>query len=302
MRYLTKAKEWITDIIRQVDDIVKRYDRHNQSVKTCTSDVYKEQKETEEKKEKKSDEMKGLEDALAKLEEELKKAVNKTEMNEKLIQKTTDELNSFIRRFQEEHNHWTKKFLAFFRGYPDAMKEPSAIDLNIKLKQLDSEKGRLQNVEWNIKIKLTDLQLQLANCKIRMGVIPDPDNLKEVQLCLSQIQQILIELKKFWEKVDAILSTLKDKTFAGEEIVDMEDMKDDFLKSIEDAAKYWKRFGVCCQRAQGVFSVQSKDAYKFLEINPSSLSEEERKKQYWSITKKLKKINPDPPALSDTEI
>ncbi len=56
-------------------------------------------------------------------------------------------------------------------------------------------------------------------------------------MCLSQIQQILIDLKKFWEKVDAILHTLKDKTFAGEEMVDMEDMKYDFLKSIDDAAK-----------------------------------------------------------------
>ncbi len=65
--------------------------------------------------------------------------------------------------------------------------------------------------------------------------------------------------------------------------------------------QYWKRFGMCCQRVQGAFSVQSRDAYKFLEINPSSLSEEERKKQYLSITEKLKKINPDPPALSDTQ-
>ncbi len=30
---------------------------------------------------------------------------------------------------------------------------------------------------------------------------------------------------------------LKDKTFAGEDIVDIEDMKDEFLKSIDDAAK-----------------------------------------------------------------
>ncbi|XP_016115299.1 uncharacterized protein [Sinocyclocheilus grahami] len=298
VRYLMKAKVWITDIVAQVDDIVKRYDQHNKSVKTCTSDVYQEQTETKEKKAKKSDEMKGLEDALAKLEVDLKRVVDNMEMNEKQIQTTTDELNSFIRRFQEEHGHWTVRFLDFFRGYPDAMKEPSAIALDIKLKQLDSEKSLLRNEEWNIKIKLTDLQLQLANCKIRMGEIPDPDNLTEVQLCLSQIQQILVDLKKFWEKVDAILCTLKDQTFAGEEMVDMEDMKDEFLNCIEDAAKYWKRFGMCCQRAEGVFSVQSRDAYKFLEINPSSLSEEERNQQYLSITEKLKKIYPEPPALS----
>ncbi len=66
--------------------------------------------------------------------------------------------------------------------------------------------------------------------------------------------------------------------------------------------QYWKIFGMCCQRVQGAFSIQSRDAYKFLEINPSSLSEEERKKQYVSITQKLKKINPDPPALCDAQI
>ncbi|XP_053092654.1 uncharacterized protein LOC117597936 [Pangasianodon hypophthalmus] len=294
VRYLMKAKEWIADIITQVDGIVKRYDQHNQSVKTCTSDVYQEQKETEEKKEKKSDEIKGLEDALAKLEVDLKKIVDKMEINEKQIQKTNHELEDFLRRFKEKHAHWTVKFLDFFRGYPDAMKDPSAIALDIKLKQLDSENSSLRNEMWSIKIKQTDLQLQLANCKIRMGEIPDPDHLKEVQRCLSQIQQILVDLKKFWEKVDVILHALKDKTFVGEELVDMEDMKDEFLSSIEDAGKYWKRFGICCQRAQGVFSVQARDAYKFLEINPSSLSEEERKKEYLSITEKLKKINPEP--------
>ncbi|KAF4115068.1 hypothetical protein G5714_002557 [Onychostoma macrolepis] len=299
--YLMKAKELISDIVAQVDDIVKRYDLRNESVKTSTSDVYQEQKETEEKKEKKSDEMKGLEDALAKLEMDLKRVVDTMEMNEEQIKKTTDELNDFIRRFQEEHGHWTVKFLDCFRCYPDAMKEPSAIALDRELKRLDSEKSSLKNEEWNIKIKQTDLQLKLANCKIRMGEIPDPEHLKEVQLCLSQIQQILIELKKFWEKVDSILNMLKGKTFAGEELVDMEDMKDEFLSSIDDAAKYWERFGLCCQRVQGAFSVQSRDAYKFLEINPSSLSEEERKRQYVSIREKLKKINPDPPALCDTQ-
>ncbi|KTF80057.1 hypothetical protein cypCar_00039823, partial [Cyprinus carpio] len=241
VKYLMKAKEWITDIITQVDDIVKRYDKHNESVKTCTSDVFQEQAKTKEKIEKKSDEMKGLKDALAKLEVDLEIVVKKTKMTENQIKNNTEELNSFIRRFQEEHGHWTKKFLDAFRGYPDAMKESTAIDLDRKLKQLDSEKSLLKNEEWNIKTKQLDLQLQLANCKIRMGEIPDPDNLTEVQKHLNQIQQILIDLQKFWEKVDAILKTLRDRTFAGEEMVDMEDMKDEFISSIEDAAKNARR-------------------------------------------------------------
>ncbi|XP_043093287.1 uncharacterized protein LOC122343046 [Puntigrus tetrazona] len=299
--YLKKAKQWITDITAQVDIIVERYEKHNESVKTSTSDVYQEQKETKEKKDKKSDEMKGLEDALLKLNKDLEILVCKMESNEDQIERTTARLNDFIRRFKAFHGHWTMKVLDFFIGYPDAMKEFEAINLDAQLKRLYSEKNILRHEQWNIKIKLTDLQLQLANCKIRLGEIPDPDNLKEVQLCLSQIQQVLIDLRTFWKKVDAILSTLKDRTFAGEELVDMEDMKDELLSSI-DAGKYWKRFGTCCQKAQGIFSVQSRDEYKFLEINPSSLSEEERNRQYLSIKEKLNHIQSRATGASITQI
>ncbi len=66
-------------------------------------------------------------------------------------------------------------------------------------------------------------------------MIPDPDNLKEVQLCLTQIQKILVDLKVFWEKVDVILHTMKDATFVGEGLVHIEEMKDEFLNSIEGA-------------------------------------------------------------------
>ncbi|KAL0195204.1 hypothetical protein M9458_008776, partial [Cirrhinus mrigala] len=43
-------------------------------------------------------------------------------------------------------------------------------------------------------------------------------------------------------------------------------------------------------RAHGIFRVESKDAYKFLEINPSSLSEKDRQKEYSAVTEKLKNI------------
>lgn len=69
------------------------------------------------------------------------------------------------------------------------------------------------------------------------GEIPSPVHLTEVQQCLYQIQQILVDLKKFWEKVGVTLDTLKDKTFVGEYIIDLEDLKDEFLASIEEAGK-----------------------------------------------------------------
>ncbi|ROI49014.1 hypothetical protein DPX16_7169 [Anabarilius grahami] len=97
-------------------------------------------------------------------------------------------------------------------------------------------KDSLRNQGWNIKIRQTDLQLKLANCKIQQGVIPSSVHLTEVQTCLDQIRQILVDLKKFWEKVGVTLDSVKDKTFVGEELIaELEDMKEEFLESIEEA-------------------------------------------------------------------
>ncbi|KAI2666727.1 Serine--tRNA ligase [Labeo rohita] len=293
-KYLDKAKTWIIDIIKVVANMVDRYKQQNETVATSTSDVFQEQKETKEKLTKQSDEMKGLEDALAKLEVELRTNVDDMKKTEKKLEETNNELQDLIRTYEEKKKRsW---FFGFFRrifgGYRDASKVPGVAAKTGELSRLDSEKNSLRNKEWDIKIKQTDLQLKLATSKIKMGEIPSPVHLTEVQKCLFQIQQILVDLQKFWEKVGVTLDTLKDKTFVGEDIIDLEDLKDEFLASIDGAEKYWQRFGACCQRAQGVFSIQSKNAYNFLEINPSSLSEEERKKQYMSVMEKLKKISP----------
>ncbi|XP_016117146.1 uncharacterized protein, partial [Sinocyclocheilus grahami] len=294
LRYLEMAKTWINDIITAVDDMVKRYDQQNKNVATCTSNVFEEQKESQVKLTKHSDEMKGMEDALANLEVELRKNVDDMTETEKKIEETTNELQELIRKYEEkkQHSWFFRVFGLLFGGYKDVSKIPGVAAKKDKLSRLDSEKYSLRKKEWDIKIKQTDLQLKLATSKIKMGEIPSPVHLTEVHQCLFQIQQVLVDLKKFWEKVGVTLDTLKGKTFVGEHIIDLEDMKDLFLASIENAGKYWQRFGACSQRAQGVFSVQSKAAYKFLEINPSLLSEEERNKQYMSIMEKLKEISP----------
>ncbi|XP_048031478.1 uncharacterized protein LOC125258533 [Megalobrama amblycephala] len=183
-----------------------------------------------------------------------------------------------------------KALMKFNQRYNDA----AILAKQAKLNRLVSEKDSLRNKEWNIKIQRTDLQLKLANCKIQQGAIPDPVHLKEVQTCLDRIQQNLVDLKKFWKKVAVMLETLKDKTFVGDVLFeDLEDMKEEFIQSIEDAKLDWKTFGECCQRAQVIFSIQSRTAYKFLEINPSSFSEAERIEQYKFIMAKLRRINPE---------
>ncbi|XP_048031458.1 uncharacterized protein LOC125258516 [Megalobrama amblycephala] len=231
--------------------------------------------------------MKALEDALAKLELELNKNVKDMEDIEKRIEKSTQELLYLIINNRNYRYSFLWGLFSFNRHYNDAAILAKQAELN----SLVLEKNSLRIQAWNIKIKRTDLQL--ANCKLQQSMIPNPVHLKEVQRCLDQIRQILVDFKKFWEKVSVTLGTLKDKTFVGEELIDdLKHTKKEFLDSIDDAKMDWKRFGVCCQRAQGIFSAQSKTAYKFLEINPSSFSEAERITQYESVMEKLKKINP----------
>ncbi|KAK2870505.1 hypothetical protein Q8A67_024897 [Cirrhinus molitorella] len=318
VRYLEKARAWIDDIIRAVDDMVKRYEQQSRSVGTCTSDVFQEQKETEKQQTQHSNEMKSLEETIKKLEEEFKKYAKDIEEMEKKIEGKNSELQDHIKSVSRTSNGMgilaaLVPFIGpIIKSIYDTVTDPGVAAqtqaLNAELTRLNSEKSNLQNKEWAIQVKLTDLQLQLANSKIQLGVIPSPVHLKDVQQCLSRIQQILFQLKMFWEKVGSLLDTLKKKTFVDEDLIeDLDDMKDEFLQSIKIAGEYWNTFGGCCQSAQGVFSVQSKDAYKFLEINPSSLSEDERMEQYKSVMKKLNQISPQgssKPAITecDTEI
>ncbi|XP_077074787.1 uncharacterized protein LOC143725853 [Siphateles boraxobius] len=226
--------------------------------------------------------MKGLENALANLEMELRNTCRKMEELDRRYRDKNQELQDNIRKYeQDKKSSWfSRAFIPFYDLFQDYFNMPVIAAKQTELSHIDSEKNGLRNTEWNIKVQQTDLQLKMANSKIKLGVIPSPVHLTEVQRCLDQIRQILVDLKKFWEKVGVMLDTLKEKTFVGEDLIEMCDMKNEFLRSIKQAGKYWKRFGDCCYRAQSIFSVQSKDAYKFLEINPSSLSENERNAQY----------------------
>ncbi|XP_048014121.1 uncharacterized protein LOC125246998 [Megalobrama amblycephala] len=46
---LQKAGEWITEIVNRVKEMVDRYEKHNHSVASCTSDVFQEKAETDKK-------------------------------------------------------------------------------------------------------------------------------------------------------------------------------------------------------------------------------------------------------------
>ncbi|KAL0150646.1 hypothetical protein M9458_054063, partial [Cirrhinus mrigala] len=242
VRYLEKARTWINDIIRSVDDMVKRYNQQNRSVATCTSDVIQEQKETEEKITKNTKEVESLQEAVDKLEEDLRKHTRHMEELERKIDNKNRELQDHITKSSKKRFGVPRALVPFFAAIQDSITDPAIAakiqSLNAELSRLNSEKISLQNKEWTIQVHLTDLQLKLATSKIELGVIPSPVHLNDVQQCLSRIQQILIQLQKFWEKVGTLLDTLKEKTFVGEDLIeDLDDLKQEILSSIETAGK-----------------------------------------------------------------
>ncbi|KAL2076950.1 hypothetical protein ACEWY4_027463 [Coilia grayii] len=109
------------------------------------------------------------------------------------------------------------------------------------------------------------------------------DRLDVVCLCLLKVQKDLIELQKFWEQFCLLQEYLQNMTLVCEDLIaHLNEFKCVFLESITGAKEGWTKFGESCVAIQTVFSVQAEDAYKFLTVKPSSLSEEDWEKQYTS--------------------
>ncbi|XP_048031488.1 uncharacterized protein LOC125258545 [Megalobrama amblycephala] len=319
LKFLEKAKGWINSIITDVKEIVKRYDKHNSDVATTTSDIITEKEETEKKQQQQTSEMEELQKIIDGLEENLGKISKEIEDYEKKIEVKNAEIHEFISSITDTKEEQTTQmpgvtptmgssvaifamivpFVESVMGYISKMvmatsQESMVRSLCAGLSELTTAQQHLKEREWDIQNQLMDNQLKLAKLKIENGQLPSVTHLDEVQKCLSRIQQILIQLQKFWEKVGSLLDTLKERTFAGDVwIEELEDLKEEFLESITAAKEGWTKFGNSCKKANNIFSIQVNEAYKFLEINPSSLSKEEWQKEYESVKEKLQKIRPN---------
>ncbi|XP_016115979.1 uncharacterized protein [Sinocyclocheilus grahami] len=304
IKSLEKARAWITEIVDKVEQMVERYDKHNQSVATCTSDVILVKAETVETDEKILQDIQALKGAVLKEEEKLKKNTEEIKRIDEMIALKNQELQNYIRQASGKRNRLG--FLtalvpfvgalvnAIFGAKIDAGLAAKIQAVSNELSRLSNEKSNLKNLEWSIHVRLTDNQLELARKTIERKSIPNPVHLNDVQTCLTRIQQILIQIQKFWESVSVMLEALKEETFANEPFIEDSEMKDIFLEAIVTAQQHWKAFGESCLYARGIFSLQSKNAYKFLEISPSSLSKDEWKEQYNAVIVQLNKISPDP--------
>ncbi|XP_016325278.1 uncharacterized protein LOC107675446, partial [Sinocyclocheilus anshuiensis] len=226
VKSLEKARAWITEIINRVKDMVERYENHNRRVASCTSDVILEKAETDKKKKQTSQEIEALGKVVSGLEEELKKNFEDLRRTEEKIEEKQQVMQNHVRNASRTSNGLSILVaLVPFIGAivksihntavgPDVAAKTHA--LSNEISNLFSEKSDLRNKEWIIQIRLTNAQLKLASKNIEQGSIPNPVHLNEVQKCLSRIQQILIQLQKFWESVCILLEALEDKTFANE--------------------------------------------------------------------------------------
>ncbi|KAK7121209.1 hypothetical protein R3I93_022337 [Phoxinus phoxinus] len=223
---LEKAREWIAEMVNRVEEMVGRYEKHNRSVSSCTSDVILEKTEAEKK-----------------------------------IAQTTKEIEALekVREQNIFHTH-----LSFFAAL---------IFLS-------------QSLEHDMQVRR-----KLANKKTERGSIPETVHLSDVQKYLYQIQQTLLKHNMFWKSVLVFLESLKSETFSNEHFIEENELKEIVLMHIDLAQENWKAFGESCLTAKRAFSLQNKDAYNFLEFNPSSLSPEEWKRQYDIVIADLTRIN-----------
>ncbi|XP_073688415.1 uncharacterized protein [Garra rufa] len=296
---LEKAGQWIAEIVDRVKEVVDRYEKHNHSVASCTSDVINEKAEREKNLSQITKEIEALEKVVSGLQMELRKTLEEIGRIEAQIgqRKPQRFVHGKVASSKMSGLSVLAVIVPFAGAIVKSISEPESGRVRPLLNQrarLFAQSLKLKNEQRNIQVRLTDAQLNLAKIKTEKGSIPELFHLREVQKCLSQIQQTLIQQNTFWKSVQVFLEALKGETFANEHFIGESELKEIVLTHIDLAQEHWKAFGESCLNAKGNFSLQNKDAYKFLETNPSSLSPEEWKRRYDSVIVKLRKINPDP--------
>ncbi|XP_048030845.1 uncharacterized protein LOC125258067 [Megalobrama amblycephala] len=312
LKFLEKAKGWISDIITDVKEIVKKYDEHNTDVASLTSNFNKEKEEAKKKEQVLTGEMKELQKIIDDLEAKLLSINKQIEDYEKKIEEKNLEIRELISNItstMKEKQTCTGRCTTGFDLYSmivpfaeriinyifemisSSEEEVQLRALRADLTEITEAQKSLKKEERHIQDKLMDNQLKLIKLQTENGQMPSITLLDDVQQSLSRIQKSLVQLQNFWEKVGSLLDTMKESTFTGEIwIEDLTDMKEEFLKSIYAAEEEWTQFGNSCKKGYHILSVQANQAYRFLEISPSSLSEEERQKEYESVKEKLENI------------
>lgn len=161
--------------------VIVRYEKHNHSVVSSTSDVILEKTETEKRKAQTTKEIEAQELVVKDLEDQLKNNNEKIKQIEANIAQKNAELYNHVKDTSTKSNG-LGIFAALVpfvgplvKSIFDA-KTGSGVAAKIQvlsseLSQLSIEKSSLMNIEWNIHVRMTDMQLKLASMKIENGKI-----------------------------------------------------------------------------------------------------------------------------------
>lgn len=298
VRFLEKARHWIQTIISDAQGMVNEYAKLTQGVASATSDVNSTKVETDQLITQLNTEQEELKKNVAFYKQQMEEKENNVKQNENEINAANESLRAIINEIAQRN----KKFGIVAAVIPflgqminegqKSINNPSdqgrlevardaVADLRNKRAILSRELGASQTELMHWQFKLTEKSISL-------GAVPDPVHLPEVQQCLTRIQEILIQLKNFWEKIGVLVKDLQQKTFAGEDFVEfLEDFKDDFLETINVASQAWVKFGTACAKVSDLFTLKNKDAYKFLQTSPNSMTQQEWDDKYAELKARL---------------
>uniref|UniRef100_UPI0037E7BC70 uncharacterized protein n=1 Tax=Semicossyphus pulcher TaxID=241346 RepID=UPI0037E7BC70 len=300
--YLGKAKQWIQDIIHKVQAMVDEYGKLTRGVASTTSNVFATKDQTGAKNKKLTNELKALQEKVAYYDSIVKQKESELARNEAAIEAATQELQNIICDIASRNRKFgiLAAVVPFLGLIIDAVQK--SINSDDDSRRLEMAREKLNDLRGRRSVLCSDMgqaqtnrmhwQFEVTKGSFELGVVPDPVHLPEVQQNLSRIQDILMQLKSFWEKIDKLVNDLQQKTFAGEEMVHfLNDFKDEFLKSIELATEAWSSFRVGCIKVNDMFALKNKDAYKFLETSPSTLTAEQWQQQYDTLKARLENLN-----------
>ncbi|KAL6485517.1 hypothetical protein MHYP_G00049090 [Metynnis hypsauchen] len=299
VRYLEKAKTWIKEITDDVKQIAERYNVHNKDLALTTSDVITEKKEIKKASAALSREIEIIDKALTDLEDQKTKATEELQkIEEQIVSKrnaitglvVTDSVAEKLIQILICLLPQVSFFIELIHLIGGGSLRISTNILELDLNQLATEKNSLKQKVWMLELKIFETQVKRDTLQADKDSLPGLDHFELVQRCLTKIQDTLIQLKGFWDNVSSLLDTMKNKTFVNEYLIEEPDLHDMFLKSIQTASEIWEKFGGSCVKAVEIFRVQSKGAYSFLEIDPSSLSEEDWQTEFNKVKDQLQQL------------
>ncbi|KAJ8246549.1 hypothetical protein GJAV_G00252620 [Gymnothorax javanicus] len=307
VKYLGKARGWIEAIIGDTDQMVDQYGKLIQSVARATNTINTVKVQTDQKNKKLIEEQKALKDKVAGFQIQEKEKQSELAENENMREAACKDRQKVVDEIADRNRMFgviaaMVPLIGFLidatqRAINDSEDRDRLMMAQDKIKVLRDERANLSHELGTIQAELMHWQLKLSKSSIKLGAVPDPVHLTNVQQNLTRVKEILLQLKSFWKKTEVLIRYLEQKTFVGEEMIDFtEESKIELLQTIRFAREAWITFKKECKKSSLKYAVENKDAYKFLETDPSSLTDEEWKKQYKDLKTRLKNLNQTPTA------